>query len=105
MGSGGFFCTPRMSALIAQAGIGVLPSDEGGQELRDLYQNGQFFCSTLYAPNRRSIFPISQFSVRSCLTRRVCLDVFFGKSRKRQKGYASCLLLAVSCSLTPNPLV
>jgi hypothetical protein len=43
MGSAGFVCTPRMSALIAQAGSGVLPSDEGGQELRDLYQEGQSF--------------------------------------------------------------
>jgi hypothetical protein len=43
MGSAGFVCTPRMSALIAQAGNGVLPSDEGGQDLRDLYQDGQSF--------------------------------------------------------------
>ena len=40
MGSGGFSCTPRMSALIAQAGSGVLTSEEGGQELRNLYREG-----------------------------------------------------------------
>ena len=40
MGSGGVSCTPRMSALIAQAGSGILSSDEGGQELRDLYRKG-----------------------------------------------------------------
>ena len=43
MGSGGVSCTPRMSALIAQAGSGVLSTFEGGQELRGLYQKGQSF--------------------------------------------------------------
>ncbi|KAI0270585.1 hypothetical protein BC834DRAFT_521305 [Gloeopeniophorella convolvens] len=35
--SGGLVCTPRMSALIAQAGDGVLPSFNGGNELRSLF--------------------------------------------------------------------
>lgn len=43
MGSGGVSCTPRMSALIGQAGSGVLPTSEGGQELRGLYQKGQSY--------------------------------------------------------------
>jgi len=43
MGSGGVSCTPRMSALIAQAGSGVLSTFEGGQELRGLYQKGQSY--------------------------------------------------------------
>jgi len=37
-GSGGLVCTPHMSALIAKAGNGVLPSFEGGQELRDRFR-------------------------------------------------------------------
>jgi hypothetical protein len=49
MGSGGVSCTPRMSALIAQAGSGVLPTSEGGQELRGLYQKGQsYFTSGVF---------------------------------------------------------
>ena len=42
-GSGGLVNTPRMSALIAKAGSGVLPSFEGGQELRDLFREGQSY--------------------------------------------------------------
>ena len=42
-GSGGLVYTPRMSALIAKAGSGVLPSLEGEQELRDLFREGQLY--------------------------------------------------------------
>jgi len=42
-GSGGLVYTPRMSALIAKAGSGVLSSFEGGQELRSLYREGQSY--------------------------------------------------------------
>ena len=45
-GSGGVSFTPRMSALFAQAGSGVLPSNEGGQELRELYRKGQSYFSS-----------------------------------------------------------
>jgi len=49
MGSGGVSCTPRMSALIAQAGSGVLPTSEGGQELRGLYKKGlSYFTSRTF---------------------------------------------------------
>jgi hypothetical protein len=40
-GSGGLVYTPRMAALIAKAGSGVLSSVEGGQELRQLFREGQ----------------------------------------------------------------
>jgi len=42
-GSGGLIYTPRMSALITKAGSGVLPSFEGGQELRGLFREGQSY--------------------------------------------------------------
>ena len=42
-GSGGLVNTPRMSALIAKAGSGVLPSFEGEQKLRQLFRGGQSY--------------------------------------------------------------
>jgi hypothetical protein len=75
MGSAGFVCTPRMSALIAQAGSGVLPSDEGGQELRDLYQEGQSFFCTFVLIGPRNTFANSLCWVGSSPARWFCLQV------------------------------
>jgi hypothetical protein len=57
-GSGGICCTPRMSALIAQAGSGVLSTFEGGQELRGLYQKGQSYftyCASVLIDPRETL--------------------------------------------------
>jgi hypothetical protein len=70
MGSGGLSITPRMSALIALAGTGVLPTFVGGQELRGWYKDGQYIRSIFIPtswPTHAAIFPTSHPSAHSWL--------------------------------------
>jgi hypothetical protein len=72
MGSGGVSCTPRMSALIAQAGSGVLSTFEGGQELRGLYRRGQSYFASRTLVLINTSLAISHCSTAPWLAQRVC---------------------------------
>jgi hypothetical protein len=75
-GSGGVYCTPRMSALIAQAWSGVLSTFEGGQELRGLYRKGQlYFTSRTFVLIDPHDLANSHFRGASRLVQRVCAAV------------------------------
>jgi len=73
----GDICTPRMSALIAKAGSGVLATSDGGEELRGLYRKGRdtFTLCPFLLIDPLHPFANSQCSVAPCLFQRVYHDV------------------------------
>ncbi|KAI0291553.1 hypothetical protein BC826DRAFT_1022422 [Russula brevipes] len=93
MGSGGVFCPPRMSALIAQAGNGVLRTFDGGQELRDLFQDTtRHFDHKLLNEFALWCFMGDLKAVKTCVETRKA-PALTGTETPHKLGYAALVVL------------
>jgi len=82
-----------MSALIAQAGSGVLPSDEGGQELRDLFQD----TTRHFDPKLLNEFALRCFmgdlkGIKKCVETKTA-PALTGTETPHKLGYAALVVL------------